>query len=414
MRFTEDQVRQALQHSDKDVRFAALQYFAKSYSRNPAIMLDVIELVERLGPKNAFAYSFPISDLAQTDETIAWAVQRLQQSPTSEEDNFTGHIGRLLYRADPMLVLPHKAAILASPSLDRQLASRIEHRLGLVSMPSDQLWQRLAAISEASQDKMSPSEMPYAEAGDIAEVLARDVSQAERMMELLKQEVDPETEPALTWLEIFLVQIAGYMRYEPAIPLIIKKFLIDGELLNEECDKALTKVGTDAVVRAVRDAYPQAPNHFRLYSSAIFGDIHSDLAVSAGLELLSLELDPDQRTWLATALVDQFSTEAIDAARTVLLEDPPEFDDLKSSLVVACKLMAYDVPELKQWERQLAGPRRSFASRALPPPVVDDLDDESDISPISTSVKTGRNDPCPCGSGKKFKKCCLNKSETPR
>ncbi|WP_231754381.1 SEC-C metal-binding domain-containing protein [Blastomonas sp. CCH2-A2] len=21
--------------------------------------------------------------------------------------------------------------------------------------------------------------------------------------------------------------------------------------------------------------------------------------------------------------------------------------------------------------------------------------------------KTGRNDPCPCGSGKKFKKCCM-------
>jgi hypothetical protein len=26
-----------------------------------------------------------------------------------------------------------------------------------------------------------------------------------------------------------------------------------------------------------------------------------------------------------------------------------------------------------------------------------------------TVVKTGRNDPCPCGSGKKFKKCCINK-----
>ncbi|MBC8391880.1 MAG: SEC-C domain-containing protein, partial [Deltaproteobacteria bacterium] len=23
--------------------------------------------------------------------------------------------------------------------------------------------------------------------------------------------------------------------------------------------------------------------------------------------------------------------------------------------------------------------------------------------------KVGRNDPCPCGSGKKFKKCCLKK-----
>ncbi|MBT6848912.1 MAG: hypothetical protein HOA14_15960, partial [Planctomycetaceae bacterium] len=23
--------------------------------------------------------------------------------------------------------------------------------------------------------------------------------------------------------------------------------------------------------------------------------------------------------------------------------------------------------------------------------------------------KVGRNDPCPCGSGKKYKKCCLGK-----
>jgi hypothetical protein len=26
-------------------------------------------------------------------------------------------------------------------------------------------------------------------------------------------------------------------------------------------------------------------------------------------------------------------------------------------------------------------------------------------------MKIGRNDPCPCGSGKKYKKCCLNKTE---
>lgn len=27
----------------------------------------------------------------------------------------------------------------------------------------------------------------------------------------------------------------------------------------------------------------------------------------------------------------------------------------------------------------------------------------------STQAKVGRNDPCPCGSGKKFKQCCINK-----
>lgn len=28
--------------------------------------------------------------------------------------------------------------------------------------------------------------------------------------------------------------------------------------------------------------------------------------------------------------------------------------------------------------------------------------------PVRNPVKIGRNDPCPCGSGKKYKKCCLN------
>jgi len=29
------------------------------------------------------------------------------------------------------------------------------------------------------------------------------------------------------------------------------------------------------------------------------------------------------------------------------------------------------------------------------------------------AVKVGRNDPCPCGSGKKFKKCCIDRPPRP-
>ncbi|MEA1948950.1 MAG: SEC-C metal-binding domain-containing protein, partial [Thermodesulfobacteriota bacterium] len=28
------------------------------------------------------------------------------------------------------------------------------------------------------------------------------------------------------------------------------------------------------------------------------------------------------------------------------------------------------------------------------------------------TVKVGRNDPCPCGSGLKYKKCCLGRSKS--
>jgi hypothetical protein len=41
--------------------------------------------------------------------------------------------------------------------------------------------------------------------------------------------------------------------------------------------------------------------------------------------------------------------------------------------------------------------------------VGDDYQDEEDEEPEPPPKKVGRNDPCPCGSGKKFKKCCLRK-----
>jgi hypothetical protein len=35
----------------------------------------------------------------------------------------------------------------------------------------------------------------------------------------------------------------------------------------------------------------------------------------------------------------------------------------------------------------------------------DDEDDDREEAPV-VAAKPGRNDPCPCGSGKKYKKCC--------
>jgi uncharacterized protein YecA (UPF0149 family) len=41
---------------------------------------------------------------------------------------------------------------------------------------------------------------------------------------------------------------------------------------------------------------------------------------------------------------------------------------------------------------------------------VTEQDDPEALRKLYLAVTTtaGRNDPCPCGSGKKFKKCCLN------
>ena len=38
--------------------------------------------------------------------------------------------------------------------------------------------------------------------------------------------------------------------------------------------------------------------------------------------------------------------------------------------------------------------------------VAENYGDNAGRTPIRVGKKIGRNDPCPCGSGKKYKKCC--------
>ncbi len=33
-------------------------------------------------------------------------------------------------------------------------------------------------------------------------------------------------------------------------------------------------------------------------------------------------------------------------------------------------------------------------------------DDDTPVQPVRVKQAVGRNDPCPCGSGKKYKRCC--------
>lgn len=50
----------------------------------------------------------------------------------------------------------------------------------------------------------------------------------------------------------------------------------------------------------------------------------------------------------------------------------------------------------------------SSLNDSLPSVKKDQINDKKSFLPDSTP-KLGRNDPCPCGSGKKYKKCCMNK-----
>ena len=130
MRLSEDRIKQGILHADKDVRSACVHYFADCFSPNREVMPAVIEALERFGRANAFRSTYPIADLAQTEETIRWVVGELKGQPrrTEEERQYLDHLSRLLCQADPKLLLPHEQEVLSSAGFDRDLIRPSERK----------------------------------------------------------------------------------------------------------------------------------------------------------------------------------------------------------------------------------------------------------------------------------------------
>ena len=241
----------------------------------------------------------------------------------------------------------------------------------------------------------------------------------------------------MMWLEPLVVRLAGQAHLDTTIPLIVGKLLEDGgDILNQECAEALTRIGTPAVPEAVAEAFPTAEQHFRLYASGPLEHIHSDLAVEKCVQLLAQEKDHGIRRELAHALLCHFAPEGVEAARRLLRGRELDFEDkgLRSYLLETCTLTGERFPEYDEWlatekaEKEehwrrvkelegdpkglllfalekLTGTKAAEVAKAKPPlPPTPRL---TLPRKPEAKKKVGRNDPCPCGSGKKFKNCCM-------
>ena len=131
----------------------------------------------------------------------------------------------------------------------------------------------------------------------------------------------------MKWMEPLVVRLAGQAHLESTIPLLVAKLLEDGgDLLNEECAEALTRIGTPAVLHAVAEAFPTAEQHFRLYATEPLEHIHSDLAVETCLQLLGQEKDEMIQGNSLKLSCPSSPTEGIEAARRLLVGRELDFE----------------------------------------------------------------------------------------
>lgn len=423
LRLPAEKIKEAILHPDQEVRNAAVNYFANSFSHDPAIMPLVLQAFDRYG-LDAFTNYWFLLRLAQTGETIAWIIREIERiglGTGEQEERYASSLQRALRSGNPDSLRQHSEVIQAMRHLDHSSRQVIADRIAVDSRPPNELWTELTQFCKEHEDDSELNDKAYQHCASLVSSLAEDRDQFEhQVLDHLKK---PDG-----WLEVFLVRLAGEMKLEAATALLADR-LEDAETFAcEEAHTALERIGTDAVVRELARRYIDGDWDIRLSVAGILETIHTDRSVQTCLEFLEREQDEMLRGMLLEAVLMNFCPLGIEPARRHILKTPknPELLEVRSALLVACKLLGETFPEFEAWQEDskhdVEFRRQAYQERYLGQNLANldedasadtGLEDEDEQAPeiLRRGQRIGRNDPCPCGSGKKFKKCCYGKTK---
>jgi hypothetical protein len=353
VRLSENKIKEAILDTDLEIRQRAIKFFAESYSTDRSIMPLLIKAVETFGRQDAYHLIGLSRDLPQTEATIAWIIDELNSEQSDEHENYTYNLSMVLVKADPALLLLKESDILESQHFLSDLRAPFSERLQMLSWDEATCWQKLEDFCEEGKDKQYVNDVNLGYGKRIVEALARYGDECEEKVHaILRQKVDDYWHNPMKWMVPMVVRLAGEAHLDSTVSLLVTKLVGDcGDLLNEECAHALTRIGTPVVLEAVAETYPNAPHHFRLYATEPLEYIHSDLAVEKCLHLLRQDIEKDIRINLVIALLSHFAQEGIEEARKVLVGRELDFESrgLRNCLVKTCTIMGERFPEYEEW-----------------------------------------------------------------
>ncbi|MCM3586594.1 SEC-C metal-binding domain-containing protein [Mesobacillus maritimus] len=209
---------------------------------------------------------------------------------------------------------------------------------------------------------------------------------------------DELAEDLFSFNGILTVYMIGLMKLERYIPTLASLLDRDDDILLEEVSAALISFQNDEVVKVVTP-YLLNENSV-IYASSVMENIKTEAAVDALRRAYYETEDSEDQALLIEALCHQLSP-------TVTAEISDHMDKEETSSLVDLEQKAYSYytilglhhPRLEEW-RQIA------MTIEENPNLLSSQPELVTGEPYRNSNKIGRNDPCPCGSGKKYKKCC--------
>lgn len=405
--FTTEQVKGFILHPETIVTNAAMKYFDDSYlyENDPTLMPMVLQRMKQSGDIEGLhlfhAYKFP-----QTGETIrellAW-----YHSP-STHDNTRFQVLGILKNCDLRLLDPFMESVEEIP----EWKNKVNQKTRLAKMTNQELLDEFSLFMEQSSGKYW-DEFDNAYGDELVEMLALRQCFAESTVLQKLCNNDPD---GPSYEQQYLVQLAGLMKLEAAIPLLCDFLGSDDDFLPTCAVEALARIGTAEVIKTLTGQYSSAEQEFfRLFATDVFGKIKLPDSEEALLALLPEERDITNATKLADDLCKLGSAQGLPLVEAMVEED---YDDgylnLMESLYACCVISDIAHPSRPQWKRALEAEAARLArhqarierSFSIKEPIGTRNRINGPEKTYTKPDKAGRNDPCPCGSGKKFKKCC--------
>ena len=259
---------------------------------------------------------------------------------------------------------------------------------------------------------------------------------AEHIPELIRMVTDEElnwadSDSLEVWAPVHAWRALGQLKAEEAIESLMNLFheLEDSDWAGEELPEVYGMIGAKAIPTLAVYLADTSHDVFPRIRAARSLECIGNQDPEARAECISIltrqlehftENDPEMNALLISHLIDLKAVESIASIRAAFAKECVDYtidgdvEDVEIELGLRKEratpanypTIADKFPALKEmafvFERMLAAESNKPLSR-LGQKILPEI-------PKKTT-KVGRNDPCPCGSGKKYKKCCLNKPE---
>lgn len=197
---------------------------------------------------------------------------------------------------------------------------------------------------------------------------------------------------------ILAVRATGLLQLHDFIPVLVS--LLDRyeeDLLLDEVTEALIRFQSDEVVEAIAPYIHEKRKTISIVT--ILKDIKTPLAERTLVEAYAKANDVSDKEFILDALTSHFSEQAFPLIEDFLVENRyAQVFNMEEMFYGFYKAMGREHPQLQAWRQEMIERNKRF---------------EEDMRHYDVKVaiqekfgKVGRNDPCICGSGKKFKKCC--------